>query len=78
MHMVISEESCKIPGYGGTEGPFAGLDGTMVDIIARRQDVDCAGKDEGVQLLEARQRWTIKDAKIRVFKTGRPNNQQRR
>jgi hypothetical protein len=71
------EASWKMSGYGGTEGPFAELDDIMCDIIGLREDLDCAGKDDGVELLEVRHRWTIKDAEVGVFKTGRPNKQQR-
>jgi hypothetical protein len=47
----------------------------MLEIIGLRDDFECAGKDEG--LPEVRHRWTTADAEVGVFKTGRPNKQQR-
>lgn len=69
------EASWKMSGYGETEEPFAELDDTMLEIIGLRHDFECAGKDEG--LPEVRHRWTTADAEVGVFKTGRPNKQQR-
>ena len=43
------EASWEMSGYGGTERPFADLDDIMIDIIGLRKDIDCAGKDEGVE-----------------------------
>jgi hypothetical protein len=68
------EVSWKMGGYGGTEKPFAEMDELMLAVIAQREDVDCG---EDAALPEARHRWTHKDADVRVFKTGRPNKQQR-
>jgi hypothetical protein len=69
--------SIKMCGYGGTEEPFAELDEVMLEIIALREDVDCGGKDEGADLPKVSHRWTVEDAHVGVFKTGRPNKQQR-
>ncbi|KAE9365663.1 hypothetical protein N431DRAFT_563508 [Stipitochalara longipes BDJ] len=71
------EISYKMSGYGGTERPFADMDDTMLGIIGLRDDLDCAGKNEGVELPEVRHRWTTNDAEVGVFKTGKPNKQQR-
>lgn len=71
------EATIKMCGYGGTEEPFAELDDTMVAIIELREDIDCDGKDDGSAVPEVRHRWTVQDATVGVFKTGRPNKQQR-
>jgi len=50
---------------------------TMMEIIGLRDDFECAGKDEGLELPQVRHRWTIGDAEVGAFKTGRPNKQRR-
>ena len=71
------EASMKMSGYGGHEGPFAEMDEAMLSVIALREDSDCKGKDEGLDLPVVRHRWSRADADVGVFKTGRPNKQQR-
>ena len=68
------DASCKMGGYGETEEPFAEMDELMLEAIALREHVDCG---EDAALPEVRHRWTHKDADVGVFKTGRPNKQQR-
>jgi hypothetical protein len=46
----------SMSGYGGTEEPFADLDEAMLEIIGLGEDIDCAGKDEGVLLPKVRHR----------------------
>jgi hypothetical protein len=50
------EATRSMSGYGGTEEPFADLDEAVLEIIGLREDVDCAGKDEGVLLPKVRHR----------------------
>lgn len=69
------EASCKMCGYGGTKRPFAEMDQVMLEVILLRKDVDCGGDD--TELPEVKHRWTEKDADVGLFKTGRPNKQQR-
>jgi hypothetical protein len=68
------EASAKMCGFGENEKAFADMDELMLEVIARREDVDCG---EDTALPEVRPRWTRKDADVGVFKTGRPNKQQR-
>jgi hypothetical protein len=71
------EASWKMCGFGESEEPYKELDKVMLEVIALKEDVDCLGKDEGVELPSVRHRWTSADAEVGVFKTGRPNKQQR-
>lgn len=64
------EASMMMSGYGGHEGPFAKMDFAMLSIIALREDADCKGKDEGLDLPVVRHRWSRADADVGVFKTG--------
>jgi hypothetical protein len=68
------EAGGKMCGFGESEEPFAKMDELMLDVIALRTDVDCG---EDAALPEVKHRWTLNDADVGVFKTGRPNKQQR-
>jgi hypothetical protein len=70
------EATCKMCGFGGTEEPFAEMDELMLKVIALREDVECGGSEDAA-LPEVEHRWTNDDADVGVFKTGRPNKQQR-
>jgi hypothetical protein len=72
--------SIKMSGYGGSEEPYKALDEVMLGLIERRKD---EATENDVQAVEATSlplvphRWTEADADVGVFKTGRPNKQQR-
>jgi hypothetical protein len=68
------DASCEMSGYGEAEDSFAEMDELMLEIIGLREDVD-GGEDAA--LPQIKHRWTREDADVGVFKTGRPNKQQR-
>ncbi|TVY16362.1 hypothetical protein LARI1_G006047 [Lachnellula arida] len=70
------EASWKMSGYGGTEEPFAELDALMLSIISKLE-LPSAESTNNSSLPKVSHRWTLEDAEVGVFKTGRPNKQQR-
>jgi hypothetical protein len=63
-------------GYGGTEEPFEALDDLMLSIIPHLK-IPSTGSANDPSLPKVPHRWTLADADVGVFKTGRPNKQQR-
>ena len=71
----------KMSGFGDSKKPYKELDEVMLELVERRKD---EATENGVhKALEATSlptvphRWTEADADVGVFKTGRPNKQQR-
>jgi hypothetical protein len=71
----------KMAGYGGSERPYKELDEVMLGLIERRKDEATENgvhkAPEATSLPTVPHRWTAADADVGVFKTGRPNKQQR-
>jgi hypothetical protein len=63
-------------GYGGTKEPFEELDDLMLSIIPDLR-VPSADNTNDSSLPKVPHRWTLADADVGVFKTRRPNKQQR-
>lgn len=70
----------KMCGYGEGSEAYAELDSALLELISMRaeQDPDSQSfKTEWEPLEKLTRRWTRDDADVGVFKTGRPNKQQR-
>ena len=71
----------KMGGYGGSERPYKELDEVMLGLLERRKDEATENgvhkAPEATSLPTVPHRWTEADADVGVFKTGRPNKQQR-
>jgi hypothetical protein len=64
-------------GFEESKEPYKELDKVMLRAIILREDADCVRKDKEVKLPSVRHRWTSTDAEVGMFKTKRPNKQQR-
>jgi hypothetical protein len=71
----------KMGGFGDSERPYKELDEIMLGLVERRKDEATENgvhkASEATSLPTVPHRWTEADADVGVFKTGRPNKQQR-
>jgi len=74
--MVQWKREKKKSGCGGTKEPFAELDDLMLSIFADLK-IPSANSTNDSSLPKVPHCWTPADADVGVFKTGRPNKQQR-
>ena len=71
--------SFKMSGYGGHKKPYWDMDELMLKVVEKRAAIANSNSDmqQPLELVEVPHRWSDKDADVGVFKTGRPNKQQR-
>ncbi|KAH8691065.1 hypothetical protein GQ44DRAFT_720082 [Phaeosphaeriaceae sp. PMI808] len=71
--------SFKMCGYGGHEKPYWDMDELMLKVVEKCAAIANSNPDtqRPLELVEVPHRWRDEDADVGVFKTGRPNKQQR-
>jgi hypothetical protein len=67
----------KMCGYGDSVKPYKALDEVMLGLIERRKDEPREDNVQAAESISVPHRWTEADAHVGVYKTSRPNKQQR-